>query len=121
MRCVFTSVHIPALYRHTRDKITYFCSSFDDGIITRKIRRILLHRSTCYSIENYVTRGESSRFFPRVGLVPERQEFSRGCVYCPSEARVDWCIKEERGCPFSETCYNLRRKWASLICDVILY
>ena len=31
-------------------------------------------------IVHYVTRGESSRFFPRVGLVPERQDFSRGCV-----------------------------------------
>ena len=32
-------------------------------------------------IVHYVTRGESSRFFPRVGLLPERQEFSRECVY----------------------------------------
>ena len=28
----------------------------------------------------YVTRGESSWFFPRVGSVSERKYFSRGCV-----------------------------------------
>ena len=37
-------------------------------------------------VHYYVTRGESSRFFPRVSLLPERQDFARGCVYCPREA-----------------------------------
>ena len=37
-------------------------------------------------IKYYVTR-DKSRFFSWV-LLPERQDFSRGCVYCPSKARA---------------------------------
>ena len=38
-------------------------------------------------IVHYVARGERSSFFPPVDLLSERQDFSKGCVYCPSKVR----------------------------------